>query len=88
MSYVYVFFDVIRKRLYIGFTENIKRRIKEHNQNKNWTTRRYQNKKLIFVEMFANEKDARRREKYLKSTKGRNTLRIMLREALSDWNLV
>ena len=88
MSYVYVFFDVIRKRLYIGFTENIKRRIKEHNQNKNWTTRRYQNKKLIFVEMFANKKDARRREKYLKSTKGRNTLRIMLREALSDWNLV
>lgn len=35
---------------------------------------------LIFYEAFENESDARRREIYLKSTKGKKTIKLMLKE--------
>jgi len=37
---------------------------------------------LLFYEAYQNIKDAKRREKYLKTTKGKTTLRSMLKEAL------
>lgn len=43
-----------------------------------------QNPKLIFYEAFQSSKDAIRRERYLKSTKGKTTLRLMLRESLKN----
>ncbi|MAG44459.1 hypothetical protein CL633_01050 [bacterium] len=36
--------------------------------------------KLIFYEAYLNRKDALRREKYFKTTKGKVSLRLMLRE--------
>ena len=39
--------------------------------------------KLVYFEAFANKQDARRREQYLKTTKGRNGLRLILRETLA-----
>jgi len=85
MFYVYVFFDSEQKKFYIGFTKNIQRRLSEHRAGKNKTTKRYRNKRLIFVEVFVSEKDARRREMYFKTTKGRSTLRVMLNDALKEF---
>jgi predicted GIY-YIG superfamily endonuclease len=39
---------------------------------------------LIFYEAYKNKYDALRREKYLKTTKGRTTLKSMLREFLGE----
>jgi len=39
---------------------------------------------LIFYEAYLNEKDAVRREDYFKTTKGKRTLKLMLKEFLSE----
>ena len=84
MYYVYVLYD--QKKLYIGFTRNIKRRFKEHLAGKVYTTKRYNQHKLglIYAEMFVSKKDAERREKYLKTTKGKKGIKLILRETLKN----
>ena len=71
-------------QFYIGYTKNIKRRITEHKQGKGETTKKYLPVKLIFCEIFLNKTDALRRESYFKTTKGRTTLRLMIREYLKN----
>lgn len=41
---------------------------------------------LVFYEAFAAKQDAVRREKYLKSTKGKRTLKLMLKDSLAIEN--
>ena len=83
MYYTYVLWDAQGKRFYIGYTENIRRRIAEHLSGKNHTTLRYESYHLIFYEAFISKDDAVRREKYFKTTKGRTALRLMLRNSLT-----
>ncbi len=68
------------KKLYTGYTSNIKRRLNEHKRGANETTKKYLPIKLIFCEIFLNKKDAERREKYFKTSKGKSTIKLMLRE--------
>ncbi len=68
--------------MYIGRTDNLKQRYNEHILGKVWTTRRMLPIVLVFYESFANKKDAIRRERYLKTNKGKSTLRMMLRHSL------
>ena len=82
MHYVYVLWSKIDKKFYIGYTNNLARRIKEHNEGKCHTTLRMHEPQLIFCEGFILESEARRREGYFKTTKGKKTLRLMLRESL------
>lgn len=65
--------------MYVGFTEDLRRRYSEHLEGKVWTTRRMLPLRLIFYEAFLNKEDAIKREKYLKSTKGKKTLKLMLK---------
>jgi len=81
MHYVYILL-LSNSCFHTGYTANLKRRISEHEQGKNHTTSRYQPVKFIFCEIFLNKKDALRREKYFKTSKGRSTLKLMLREYL------
>jgi putative endonuclease len=69
-------------KLYAGFTSDLKRRFKEHQSGGNKTTKKFLPVKLIFYEAFYAKNDAIRRETYFKTTKGKTTLRIMLRESL------
>ena len=39
---------------------------------------------LIFYEAFKSERDARRREEYFKTTKGKRALKIMLKETINE----
>ncbi|MEA2020782.1 MAG: GIY-YIG nuclease family protein [Patescibacteria group bacterium] len=84
MFYVYVLYD--KQKFYIGFTADLEQRLKDHKRGKVHTTKRYnlEKLKLIYAEMFVSEKDARRREQYLKTTKGRKGLRLILRETLKS----
>ena len=83
MYYVYILKSERRRRLYIGRTKDLKRRFQEHLNGKIWTTKRMLPIKLIFYEAFINKKDAVRRERYLKTTKGKATLKMMLKEVLN-----
>lgn len=82
MYYVYVLRDKEGK-LYVGRTENLSRRVKEHEGGRVHTTARFDESALIYYECFVSEKDATRREDYLKTTKGKQGLKLILRDTLN-----
>ncbi len=83
MYHVYILL-LSNKKFYIGYTNNLKRRLWEHKDGKAEFTRKYLPTKLIFCEVFCNEKDARKRERYLKTSKGKATLEAMLKNTLTN----
>ncbi len=66
MYYVYIIKSLKSKKLYYGFTSNLKRRIIEHNTGINKSTKPYIPYELIYYEAYKNEHDAKDREKQLK----------------------
>ena len=78
--YVYVLHHPNKNFIYIGYSENLKQRVLEHNSGKVKSTKSYSPLKLIFYEAYPTKSDAKRREKYLKSNKGRTTLMTMLKD--------
>ena len=71
MVYVYVLYSETFKKHYVGMTENLQNRLKEHNQGKSTFTKAYVPWKIIYVESTQNFKEGRLREIYLKSTAGK-----------------
>jgi len=84
--YLYVLKSKNRDFIYVGQTTDLKRRFREHNNREELSTKHYAPFDLIFYEAYRNRKDCLRREEYLKTTKGKTTLRTMLREDLKDKN--
>ncbi len=82
--FVYILLSLKDKKFYIGFTNNIKRRLYEHSNGLNISTIKRRPLKLIFFEAFLDKKDAIRREKYFKTSKGKTTLKQMIREYISS----
>ncbi|MEK7106378.1 MAG: GIY-YIG nuclease family protein [Patescibacteria group bacterium] len=78
--YVYILRNSHRDFIYIGYSEDLKARIKSHNSGEVRSTKAYIPLELIHYEAYKNMKDAKRREEYLKSNKGRTTLMTMLKE--------
>ena len=64
---------------YVGYTTNLERRFNQHNSGLSPSTKPYLPWDLIFYEAYKDQRDAERREKYLKTTKGRRGLKLMLR---------
>ena len=58
MYYVYILKKKSNCGLYYGYTNNLHRRLDEHNKNKEWD--------LVYYETFLAEEDARKREIKLK----------------------
>lgn len=81
MFYVYILQGKSGK-LYTGFSKDLKARIAKHKQGGVHTTRRMNGIELIYYEAFKSAKDARRRELYLKTAKGKRTLKLMLKFSL------
>jgi len=86
MHFVYILQSQKDHKLYIGLTNNLSRRIEEHNLGKVLSTKGRRPLNLIYYEAFLNEKDAVRREDYFKTSKGKRTLKLMLREFFSAYN--
>ena len=82
--YVYVLHNKMRNFIYIGYTENLRQRFQEHNDGKSKSTKHYIPLELIHYEAYKNMKDAKRREEYLKTNRGRTTLLTMLKEYLAE----
>lgn len=83
MYYVYVLRSKVDGNFYVGFTEDLKQRLKDHNSGKNLSTQIRKPLELVYYEAFLNKFDAFRRERYFKTTKGKTTLKQLLREYLS-----
>ena len=78
--YVYVLESLKDNERYIGYTENLKRRLEEHKKGLSFATSFRLPLKLIYFEGCLNQDDAKRREHYLKTTQGRRFLGLRLRE--------
>jgi len=86
MFYVYILQSAKDKKLYIGFSTDINQRFKKHKEGDTKSTRPRRPLKLIYSEAHISEKDARRRERYFKTTKGKSSLRQILRDTLNPDN--
>ena len=80
--YVYVLKSFSKDFLYVGYTEDLKRRFSQHNSFEELSTKHYAPLELIHYEAYKNAKDAKCREDYFKTTKGKTTLKTMLKEFL------
>jgi len=78
--YVYILHNPSKNFIYIGYSEDLKQRVVSHSKGENKSTKAYLPLELIHYEAYRNMKDAKRRELYLKSNKGRTTLITMLKE--------
>ncbi|MFH1244374.1 MAG: GIY-YIG nuclease family protein [bacterium] len=65
--------------LYKGITDNLERRISQHNHNQSAGTRGKGPWKLVYSEIRASRSLARIREKYLKSGAGREFLKSVIK---------
>ncbi|MBI2670147.1 MAG: GIY-YIG nuclease family protein [Candidatus Yanofskybacteria bacterium] len=81
---IYVLQSKKDKRFYTGFTVDIRKRLKEHNEGKytSWTKGRGPFE-LIYCEMCKNKEDARKREIFLKTGMGKRYLKNRLRRFLA-----
>jgi putative endonuclease len=75
MYYLYILKSINYNKSYIGITNNIERRLAQHNQGYSFYTKKYKPWKLIYKKMYINRCEARKREKYLKAASGRKWLK-------------
>ncbi len=83
MYYVYILL-LNNKQLYTGYTDDLKRRIAEHKAGSSKFTSCRLPVSLIHYEAYLLESDARRREKYLKTTEGKRFLRQQLKDLIEN----
>ena len=69
--YVYVIKSINFSFTYVGFSTNLKVRFKQHNNKEELSTKAYVPFDLIHYEAYRNKKNAKRREEYFKTTKGK-----------------
>jgi putative endonuclease len=74
MFYVYILKNNVKSNTYIGYTSDLKRRLKEHIAKK---------PELVYYEAFKSEKDARIRERMLKQGQTIRRLKERLANSLS-----
>lgn len=78
----YVLFSEKDAMLYVGYSSNLERRLRQHHSGNVKSTVRRRPLKLIFCEFYLFEKDARNREMYFKTTSGKKAIKLMLRSTL------
>jgi len=79
MYYCYILQSLKDKKLYTGYTQNLKLRFELHSKGKVESTKNRRPLKLIYYEACLNQQDATHREKYLKTHYGKMFLRNRLK---------
>ena len=81
MAYVYILRSLKNSRLYTGSTDDLNRRLLEHSRGQSKYTKQTGPYILIYKEYLPTLFEAKRRERYLKTGKGREELKIVLSDA-------
>lgn len=84
MYYVYVLQSEKDNLLYTGFTNDLTRRVEEHNAGFQISTKNRRPLRLIYYEWCLGKEDALAREKYLKSGMGKKFLRSRMKSYLNQ----
>ena len=81
MHYVYILRSEKNGKLYKGSTNDLQRRVREHNLGKStFTAGNGGPWKLIYYEAFLSKRDARREELFLKTGKGKERIKHLFAE--------
>jgi len=83
MYYSYVLQSEKDNEFYIGFTKDLKLRFEKHEKGLVASTKNRRPLKLIYYEGCLNQKDATKREKYLKTYNGKRFLHNRLKSYLT-----
>jgi len=75
MFYVYILKSLKYQKSYVGCTDNVTRRLREHNSGKMFFTKRFMPWEIVAIEKFSTLSEARKRESYLKCGVGRRYLK-------------
>ncbi|MEK7127764.1 MAG: GIY-YIG nuclease family protein, partial [Patescibacteria group bacterium] len=67
MFFAYVLRSIKNGRFYYGSSNNLERRLKEHNSGKTYSLKYVRPLELVYSEEFSTLKEARAREKFFKS---------------------
>jgi putative endonuclease len=84
MYFIYILQSQKDQSFYIGYSADIKRRLLSHNDGNSLATKHKRPWQLIYFEGFLDKKDAKSREKYLKSGWGRRTFKKLLKNYLAS----
>ena len=85
MFYVYaILSQKVGNWLYIGYSDNLKRRFEEHNKGLVKSTRAYRPLRLVYYEAYISELDARRRERAIKfASQQKEILKKQIQDSLA-----
>ena len=82
MRYVYILRSKKDKKFYVGYTSDLKVRIRAHKNGSVNSTKNRLPIELIYYEACVSQKDATHREKYLKTTWGKRYIKNRLKNYL------
>ncbi|MDO8505951.1 MAG: GIY-YIG nuclease family protein [bacterium] len=81
MNYTYILKSKKDSQFYLGSTTDLKKRVKEHNDGKVFSTKARKPFELVYYEAYKSESDARKREASLKL---RSRAFAQLRKRITD----
>ncbi|HEY9584818.1 MAG TPA: GIY-YIG nuclease family protein [Candidatus Paceibacterota bacterium] len=82
MFYTYILKSKSDGRFYTGSTNDLRKRFKQHNEGRSTYTKTHGPYEIIYYEACLNEEDARSRELYLKSGRGKRYIKARLKRFL------
>ena len=82
---VYILISLKDKDLYVGYTTDLQERLTAHFKGEVPSTAPRRPFRLIYVEYHHAMSDAKRRERYLKTSAGKAALKRMLRDSLAEF---
>ena len=84
MFYTYVLLSEVDGRKYIGYTNNLEKRLLEHKKGEAESTKLRRPFRLIYFEACLNKYDAIKREKYFKTGFGRRFINNRIKSFLEE----
>ncbi len=82
MYYTYILKSKKNGQLYTGYASDLRKRFREHNDGKSTYTKDRGPYELIYYEACIHKEDARAREKYLKTGRGKRFIKNRLKRFL------
>ena len=79
---VYILYSAKIDKFYVGYTNDIQRRMAEHNRKKGKYTDNGIPWKIVYTEAFENKKEAMNREAFIKSRKSRKFILELINSIL------
>jgi len=80
MFYTYIIKSCKTNRYYVGYSEDVIKRLNQHNAGQNMSTKCGVPWNLVYTECFSNKTDAWKRERQIKKYKGGKAFKLLIGE--------